>query len=219
MKILNPAIAGSSAFRPSRAVRRLAETCPLSRTGVLLLAVGWQMMASAAFAAEGGNTNPLSINPDLAIFTAIIFVLLLLVLTKFAWRPMMDGLDKREKAIADMIDTAKRGTEEAAQKLEMYEGKLAAAATEAQELVNRARKDAEAAGEKLLTQAREQADRERERAMEDIHSAKNAAVQEIADQSANIAFSLAQKLIQRELNPEDHRALVRETLDQFPSQN
>jgi F-type H+-transporting ATPase subunit b len=219
MKILNPADTGWPAFRPRQAVRRLANTCPLSRTGLLWLAAGWQAMACAAFAAEGGNTNPLSINPDLAIFTAIIFVLLLLVLTKFAWRPMMEGLDKREKAIADMIDTAKRGTEEAAQKLAMYEDKLAAAATEAHELVNQARKDAEAAGEKLLTQAREQADRERERAMEDIHSAKNAAVREIADQSANIAFSLAQKLIQRELNPEDHRALVRETLDQFPSQN
>lgn len=229
MKNLKPTDSGWATGRANTVVattgshrsvfRRIMHACPLSRTGLLSLAVCWQAMACMAAAAEGGNTNPLSINPDLAIFTAIIFVLLLLFLTKFAWRPIMEGLDRREQAIADMIDTAKRGTEEAAQKLEMYEAKLAAAATEAQGLVNQARKDAETAGEKLLTQAREQANRERERAMDDIHAAKSAAVKEIADESANIAFSLAQKLIQRELNPEDHRALVRETLDQFPSQN
>ena len=53
----------------------------------------------------------------------------------------------------------------------------------------------------------------------DIATAKNAAVQEIAEQSADLAFTLARKLIQKELNPDDHAALIRESLDQFPSEN
>ena len=215
MKTLKPADSGWVPGRVKHVLGRLATCRPASAASTWLLVVTLPVTAAAA---EGGNTNPLSINPDLAIFTAIIFVLLLVVLGRFAWRPLMDGLDTREKAINDMIETAKRGTEEAEKKLQLYEQKLAAAATEAHELVNQARKDAESAGEKLLTQAREQADRERKQAMEDIHAAKNAAVKEIADQSADIAFSLAQKLIHRELTPDDHRALVRETLDQFPSQ-
>ena len=63
------------------------------------------------------------------------------------------------------------------------------------------------------------AERERQRALSDITAAKNAAVQEIADQSADLAFTLARKLIQKELNPEDHAALIRESLEQFPSEN
>jgi F-type H+-transporting ATPase subunit b len=190
---------------------------------VFLLALTWQvgiLPLSAAEAVDAESAvNPLMFDPDLAIFTALVFVLLLLFLTKFAWRPLMDGLEKRERSIADMIAEAKRGNEEAAKKLQAYEGKLAEAAVDAQQIVNQARKEAEAAGEKMLTEARAQAQQERERAVDEITAAKNAAVKEIADQSADIAFTLARKLIRRELKPEDHGALIRETLDQFPSQN
>jgi F-type H+-transporting ATPase subunit b len=184
----------------------------------------WQAGIVAAVAAEAGggpsnSINPLTFDPDLAWFTFIVFVVLLLVLTKFAWKPLMAGLEQRERTIAKMIDDAKRSHDEAAQKLQAYEQKLTEAASEAHEVLVQARRDAAAAGEKMLEAARADANRERLRALADIESAKNAAVQQIADQSSKLAFTLARKLIHKELRPEDHTALIRESLEQFPSEN
>jgi len=191
---------------------------------VLLVLATWQAGLASALSAEGGGagsnaTNPLTIDPDLAWFTLIVFVLLLLVLSKFAWKPLLAGLARREQTIANLIDEAKRNQEEAQQRLAAYEQKLAAAAAEAHGVVAQARREATAAGEQMLERAREEANRERQRALTDIEAAKNAAVAQIADQSANLAFTLARKLIQKELRPEDHTALIRESLEQFPSEN
>ncbi|MHB8970250.1 MAG: F0F1 ATP synthase subunit B [Pirellulaceae bacterium] len=176
-------------------------------------------VAADAAGAPSNSINPLTFDPDLAWFTLVVFGLLLLVLTKFAWKPLMAGLDQRERTIANMIDEAKRNHDEAALKLQAYEQKLAAAAVEAHEVLVQARRDAATAGEKMLEAARADANRERLRALADIEAAKNAAVQQIADHSANLAFALARKLIHKELRPEDHTALIRESLDQFPSEN
>ncbi len=115
------------------------------------LCATWHTAAMWGLAAEGGSTdstalNPLVFDPDLAIFTAIVFLLLLVVLSLFAWKPLMAGLDAREKSIADMIDQAKRRSEEAGLKLQQYEQRLAAAAAEAQGMVEKARRDAQASG-------------------------------------------------------------------------
>ncbi len=191
---------------------------------VAVLVATWQA-GPALLLASGGESdtatavNPLTIDPDLAIFTALIFIVLLLFLSKFAWRPLMEGLDRREKSITDRIEEAKRGAEQAAEKLAQYEAKLAEAGAEAEKILVQARRDAAAATEKLLAEAREEADRERRRALGDIEAAKNQAIQEIAQRSADLAFSLARKVIHRELKPEDHAALIREALDQLPSKN
>ena len=172
-----------------------------------------------AGAADESGVHPLSFDPDLAIFTMVVFLVLLLVLSKLAWKPLMSGLDQRERSIADMIRDAERNQQESAERLREYERKLQAAAVEAQEIVTRARRDAEVVGQQLLAEAREDARRERLRALADIDTAKNAAVREIARQSADLAFTLARKLIRKELKPEDHALLVRESLRQFPSEN
>ena len=105
---------------------------------VLLLAVFvlcWGLFpATIAMAAEDGgavNTNPLSFDPDLALFTALVFVCLLLVLWKFAWGPIMSGLAAREEGIAANIDQAKQDAEAAAEKKIAEEKAKAAAAAEA----------------------------------------------------------------------------------------
>jgi F-type H+-transporting ATPase subunit b len=179
----------------------------------------WPVAAAAAESAQGSSVNPLSVDPDLAIFTMVVFLVLLLVLSKLAWKPLIAGLDQRERSIADMIRDAERNQQESAERLREYERKLQAAAVEAQEIVTRARRDAEVVGQQLLAEAREDARRERLRALADIDTAKNAAVREIARQSADLAFTLARKLIRKELKPEDHALLVRESLRQFPSEN
>jgi len=95
-----------------------------------------------AGAAHGGNANPLSVDPDLAIFTAIVFVLLLAVLGKFAWGPICEALDERERGIENQITGARQANEEAQGLLKEHQSKLAAAADEVRGILDEAKIDA-----------------------------------------------------------------------------
>ncbi|MGE0756123.1 MAG: F0F1 ATP synthase subunit B [Pirellulaceae bacterium] len=163
--------------------------------------------------------DPSQWKSDLAIGTLLVFLGLLILLTKFAWRPIMDGLEKREAAIAANIEEAQRSADKAAAQLRQYEAKLAAAAEEARNIVGQARKDADAARERILAEAQEAAQKERQRAIEDITGAKNQALQEMTQKSVDLAVVLAGRMVRRQLTQQDHAELIREVLDQFPSRN
>lgn len=163
--------------------------------------------------------SPQEFRSDLAIWTLAVFICLLVILGKFAWGPIMEGLEKREQSIAAMIDDAKQGQERAAEQLKEYEAKLAAAGEEARDLVAQARKDAESAKDRILGEAQEAADRQRQRAVEDIEVAKNVALQEITEKSVDLAVNLAGRIVRQQLNAEDHSQLIREAMDQLPSRN
>lgn len=156
---------------------------------------------------------------DLAFFSAAVFAVLLFVLISTAWKPIMQGLEKRERGIADNISRAEKAANEASAKLAEYEAKLAAAAEESQRIVAEARKDAEAAGQKLIAAAQEEAARSRDRAVADIESAKRVALSELASQSTDLAMSLAQRVVGREVRAEDHQGLIQDMLTKLPSQN
>lgn len=163
--------------------------------------------------------DPSEFRSDLAVWTFVVFLGLLAVLAKFAWRPVMEGLDKRERSIARMIDEARESADKAAEQLRHYEAKLAAAGAEARELLAKAQREAEAAKERIVAEAQQLADRERERAVAEIQNAKNTALQEIIQKSADLAVLLAGRIVRRELTQEDHARLIREALDQLPSRN
>jgi F-type H+-transporting ATPase subunit b len=155
------------------------------------------------------------VDPDLAFFTLIVFVITLGVLWKFAWKPIVEGLDKREKSIADQIEQAKVDAEKAQQSLQEYEAKLAAAADEAKALLTEARQEAEHAKERLVAEAKEAAERERQRAIVDIQAAKDEAVRELAQRSVDSAISLAGQLVRKELDASSHAGLIEESLEKF----
>ena len=170
-----------------------------------------------------GNATPqlenmLEFRSDLAIYTVAVFLLLLTILRVFAWGPIMEGLEKREKGIANQIAEAQRNAELAKEQAE-YEAKLAAATQEARDLVAQARKDAEAAKDRILAEAEADRQRDRERLLADIETAKNLAVSEVAEQGTRIAVSLAGQIVRRELKADDHAQLIQESLQQFPSSN
>lgn len=163
--------------------------------------------------------DPSEWKSDLAVSTLVVFLCLLALLTKFAWRPIMEGLQKREQGIAAQIEEAKRSAESAALQLRQYEARLAAATEEARGIVEQARRDAETAKDRILAEAQEVAKRERQRAIDDITAAKNGALQEMTQKSVDLAVSMAGKLIRKQLRPEDHSQLIREMVEQFPSRN
>jgi F-type H+-transporting ATPase subunit b len=156
---------------------------------------------------------------DKALFTAVVFLLLLAGLYVVAWKPISEGLEKRERRISDNIANAEKASQDAHARLAEYEAKLAAANTEAQAIVADARKDAEAAGQKLVVAAQEDATRIRERAQADIESAKRLALGELAHESTDVAMAIAQRIVSREVKPEDHQRLIQEMLAKLPSRN
>jgi F-type H+-transporting ATPase subunit b len=169
-------------------------------------------------AQEGGvNTHPLSIDPDLAICTAIVFLLLLLILAKFAWRPIMQGLEKREQSIAGQIEEAHQANQKAAQTLEQYQARLAAAADEVRAIVAEGKREAEAARAQILAEAQEAARREQQRAVAEIAAAKNQALGEIAATHVDHAFALARQVIRKEISRDEHGVLIRDSLERFPA--
>jgi F-type H+-transporting ATPase subunit b len=155
----------------------------------------------------------------MAIFTAVVFLLLVVGLYLAAWKPIMEGLEKREHTIVGNIEAAERANAEAQLRLQEYEAKLAAAAEEATRMVAGARKDAEAAGERIIAAAQEEAARQRERTIADIDAAKRAALSELATKSTDVAMTLAQRIVGREVKAADHQNLIQDMLAQLPSQN
>ena len=168
---------------------------------------------------HGGSPDPLLIKADLAVWTLVLFLVLLAILGKFAWGPIVTALDHREKHIADNIAQAERLQAEAKEQLVEYEKKLATASEEVRELLEEARRDAEHTKEEILAQAKADAKSEHDRAMREVSNAKDAALKEIGETSAKFAVEMAARIVQKELTPEDHARLVRDAVSKFPSQN
>jgi F-type H+-transporting ATPase subunit b len=160
-------------------------------------------------------TSPSAFKFDLSVATFVVFALLMLLLGKFAWGPISQGLDKREQGIATMIADAERNAKEAEKRLQELEARLAAQAEEARQALSAARREGEVIKEKLVGEAHDAAQQEKDRALAEIRSAKNAALREISQKSVNLAVDLAKNLIHREVRPDDHAALINDSLTQF----
>ena len=156
---------------------------------------------------------------DMSIYSFLVFLILLGVLYKFAWGPIAAALEQREETIARQIEEARLASEKAALQLKEYEARLAVATDEARQIVTQARKDAELAKDKIVAEARDAAGKERDRAVADIHVAKNQALDEIAQKSVQTAISLAGNIIRREVKPQEHEALIGEAVNQFSKLN
>jgi len=165
-------------------------------------------------------TSPLySVNQGLitGICTVVIFVLLLSVLGKYAWGPIVKGLSDREKKIRNDIAEAEAARAKAEALLRDYNKQLADAEERARGIITKAGADAEALASQIRTRAQQEAEEARERATKDIEVAKNQAIRDIYEQSANLATSVAEKIIRKSLNANDYRDMVEQSLGQLES--
>ncbi len=165
--------------------------------------------------AAGDAAPPLQFRLDTLIFSLLIFGILCLLLAKFAWKPIMTGLETRENNIASNINDAKSANEKAQALLAQYEQKLQSAQDEAANMVAEAKQDAQKAREKILADANEEAQRQRDKAVAEIKAAKDQAVRELAERSVDSAVSLAGSLVGKELKASDHQKLIEQSLERF----
>lgn len=178
----------------------------------------------AAVDEEGsGGPNPLAVDPDLAIWTLVVFALLFAILKKFAWPQIAAAVDERERKIAATIAAADAKLEDAKRLLAEHEAKLAATAGEIREMLDEARRDAEVTRKRIEEDGRKAAGEEVARATREIQRAKEGAIQELAVASANTAIDLARKIVRESLTSDQQSQLVRDALGKLaastPSKN
>jgi F-type H+-transporting ATPase subunit b len=152
---------------------------------------------------------------DLALWSAVVFLLLLAVLYKMAWGPLSEGLSKREKHIADQIAQANAANNQAKELLAAHEQKLADSAQEVRAILDKARQNADEAAREREAKAEADAKARLERAEKEIAAATAAAAKELADRSAALAVQLAGKIVHAKLNPKDHTQLIEQAVSGF----
>ncbi|HEX7183770.1 MAG TPA: F0F1 ATP synthase subunit B [Thermoanaerobaculia bacterium] len=184
-----------------------------------LVALFTLALAAPALAAESaeGHGEPSLFSGDIgnAIWTVVIFVLVVLVLGKYAWGPILSNLQARESFILESLETAKREREEAEGRLREYEARLAQARGEASAIVDEGRRDAEVVKRRIEEDARQEADRTIERAKREIQIATDTATKELYALSARLATDLASRIIRKELTPQDHERLIADSIDEL----
>jgi F-type H+-transporting ATPase subunit b len=136
----------------------------------------------------------------LIIWTLIAFVIVFLILKKFAWKPILNSLDKREKTIADSLATAERVKAEMAQLKNENEALLAKAREERAQLL----KEARDTKDKIINEAKDQARVEANKIITDariaIEQQKLAALTDVKNQVGNLVVSVSEKILRRELS-------------------
>ncbi|HYG70532.1 MAG TPA: F0F1 ATP synthase subunit B [Anaeromyxobacteraceae bacterium] len=165
--------------------------------------------------AAGGITD---INPGLTLWTGITFLLLLAVLAKFAWGPIVKTLVERERSIREAIDTAKKERAEAEKLVAEQKDALVRAQREAAEIAKRNQQEVEKMRVELTERARKEADDLVAMARQQIAEEKAKAIAEIRGQVADLAIEAASRLVKANLDDKAQRALVEEYIRQLPAE-
>jgi len=162
--------------------------------------------------------NPLvQLDPGLFIWTILTFLVLVALLAKFAWRPLLQALESRQESIRKSLDDAQK----AKQELERLHAESAEiirqSRVEADAIVTRSRGDAERLREEMKQKARAEADAIVKNAERQIQLETGRAIQQIRREAVDLSVMIASKLIQRNLTKEDNERLIEEALKQVES--
>jgi F-type H+-transporting ATPase subunit b len=163
---------------------------------------------TAALQEGEAKTDLLSPNGGLMFWTIVIFTILLVVLSRFAFKPMLSAVEARERALQDAIDAAKRDRDEAQRVLAEHRAGLEKARSEAQKLIADGRATAEKLRNDLLEQTKAQQQEMLESARRAIETEKNNAIASLRREAVDLAIAGASKVIERNLDSEANRKLV-----------
>ena len=158
----------------------------------------------------------LDLNPGLTLWTGITFLILIGVLAKFAFGPIVRMLDERERTIREAIEQAKKERAEAEKMVAETRDALQKAQREAAELAKRSQAEVETLRQELTAKARKEADELVATARAQIQEEKGKAVSELRGQVADMAIEVAKRLIPQAVDEKTHRALVDDYVKQLP---
>jgi len=157
----------------------------------------------------------LRVDPGLLLWTIITFVVMMLILWKVAWRPIVDAMDARAEKVRFEIDNAERTRQEAEKLLSQHKAMMDNAKNEASQIIAKGREEAEKMKNEILERANSDSRAIAERAKKEIELAKDKALADIKTEVVMLSTGIASKIISKNIKPEDQKALVEEALNKI----
>jgi F-type H+-transporting ATPase subunit b len=154
----------------------------------------------------------LALKWDLALWSIVVFLGLLWILNKVAWGPMLQGLQNREKSIRQALDDAEQSKRETAELRQKLQSEMDKANDKVRQMLEEGQRAAQRTADELLAKTRADISSERERLRREMDIARDQAIKELWEQTAKLATEVSAKVVGRQLNADDHRRLVDETL-------
>lgn len=178
---------------------------------------------TAAHADEGGHQESAAVldleNILPGVTALVVFIIVFIILYLKVWPKIAQGLEDRQNKIREEIAAAERARAKANDALAEYEQNLARAREQADEMIAKARADAKAAAEDLRNRNQAELAQMKDRATAEIEAAKRSAIVELHAEAANLATTIAGKILRREISVEDQQALVQESLNELSAQS
>jgi F-type H+-transporting ATPase subunit b len=162
--------------------------------------------------------NPLvQLDPGLFIWTIVTFLVLLALLAKFAWKPLLDALETRQNAIRKSLDDAQQAQQQL-ERLNVESGQIInRARVEADAIITQSRADGDRLREEIRAKARAEADHIVKNAERQIQLETSRALEQIRREAVELSVMIASKIIQRNLTQEDNQRLIDDALKQVES--
>jgi F-type H+-transporting ATPase subunit b len=181
----------------------LLATVAVLATPAMLLAAGDE---------HAGSKDPLT--PDVVnmITTVVVFGLLLVILRIFAWKPILEGLHKREQNIRGALEAAQQAKAQAERVEQEFRRKMAENDEKVRQMFEDSHKLAQELKDKFLAEAKAEAQQDRQRLLREIETAKDQALQDLWRKSVELATLMSSKAVRRTLTQDDHSRLVDEAL-------
>ena len=154
-------------------------------------------------------------DPGLYIWTIATFLVLVALLAKFAWRPLLEALERRQESIRKSLDDAQKARQELERLGVESQRILAAARTEAEQILSSTRSDANRFREELKQKAQAEAAGIVKNAERQIELETARALQQIRTEAVDLSVALASKLLERNLSKADNELLIEDTFKQI----
>lgn len=138
------------------------------------------------------------------------FLVLLVLLKKYAWGPLMDKMQEREEYVANEIEMAEKSRTEAEQAVKEATTQLKQTKQEAQKIIEDARNAGVRQEKDIVESARLESDRLKQAAKEEIQNEKDKALQALQDKVASLSVLIASKVIEKEISAQDQEQLINE---------
>jgi F-type H+-transporting ATPase subunit b len=172
----------------------------------------YSVLALATIQEPHAAPGPLTVEPGLMIWTVVVFLLLLLILKRFAYPALLGAVEARERALQQQLDEAERNRAESAALLAEHKKLLADARTQAHGLLVEARTTAEKERALAMEKTLQEQQQLLERARRDIGDERDRAITELRREAVDLSLAAASKLIGERLTSDTDRKLVQEYL-------
>ncbi|NLI91038.1 MAG: F0F1 ATP synthase subunit B [Peptococcaceae bacterium] len=170
-------------------------------------------IASAAASEGGGGGNPVAI--DYTYPSQILsFLILVFILAKFAWKPLMEMMEKRRQNIEDNLANAENERKEAERIRQEYQAEMLKARQQAQGIIEKATKNSEERASEILAEARKETEKMKQAALADIERERDKAIADVRAQVVDMSIAVAEKIIQQKLDIKGQEALIEQFIQE-----